>query len=153
MVDAAKGSSLQLSAAELKTMTKWPDAVIYEFLALEDTIITALLRRNNVWTGINEFTNFTALGGPAIKVLKFEGTTGVAAGDTVSIPHGLLDFTKIISLTGTVNDGTTGFVASDPDGANLFSLTYDATNINVVNGAAATAILAQPFAATVIVEA
>ncbi len=35
MVDQFKGSSLQLSAFELRNLTKWPDPVIQEFLSLQ----------------------------------------------------------------------------------------------------------------------
>lgn len=34
----ANGQSLLLSATELKAMTKWPDALIYEFLSLQSSV-------------------------------------------------------------------------------------------------------------------
>jgi len=38
MASSTTPSSLKLSANELRTMTKWPDPVIYEFLALQGAV-------------------------------------------------------------------------------------------------------------------
>jgi hypothetical protein len=83
------------------------------------------------------------------KVLTLTGTTDAVAGNTVSVAHGI-DFNKIISITGIVNDATTIFCPCSPTVTDLFSLTADAVNVNLTNGAAATAILAQPFVITII---
>lgn len=123
----ASKQSLQLSVSEIRAMTKWEDPIILQFLSLINSI--------------------SALGGNNIKTLT--GTTGAAAGDTVSVAH-KIDFTKIISLTAVVNDETTVFCPCSPVAADEYSITADATNVSVTNGASATTILAQPFTITII---
>lgn len=86
-----------------------------------------------------------------IRVVKVTGTTDAAAGNTVSVAHGVT-LAKIILLSVSVSDGTTLFAASSPVAADEFSFTADATNVNVTNGAAATTILAQAFTALIVIE-
>jgi hypothetical protein len=119
--------SLQLSVTEIKSMTKWPDPIVLQFLSLINSI--------------------SALGGNNIKTLR--GTTGAAAGNTVSVAHGI-DPAKIISLTAVVNDGTTVYCPCSPVAADEYSITADVADVKVTNGAAATTILAQLFVVTVI---
>lgn len=113
--------------------------------------LTNLTKSPNTWAVKQTFSGYTALGGTAIKVKKLTGTTDAVAGNTVSVAHGVT-LAKIISLAVFVNDGTTLYAASSPAAADEFSFTADATNVNVINGAAAVSILAQPFVATLIYE-
>lgn len=113
--------------------------------------LTNLTKSPNTWTAKQTFNNYTVLGDAAIKVKKLTGTTDAAAGNTVTVAHGVT-LGKIISLSGGVNDGTTLYCPSSPAAADEFSLTADATNVSVTNGAAATTILNQPFVLTLIYE-
>lgn len=162
---ARDATALDLTAPELRAITKWPEPVIVEFLALvadiaaiDTTIADALaaflielLADPHTWAAKQTFSAYTVLGDASIKVKKLAGTTDAVAGNTVSIAHGVT-LAKIISVTGLVNDGTVMFFPCSPTAADEFSLTADATNVNVINGATATTILAQPFTITVVYE-
>jgi hypothetical protein len=54
MADTTRATALQLSATELKSLTKWPDAVIYEFLSLQAGV-------KNITENINIAINNTAI--------------------------------------------------------------------------------------------
>lgn len=114
-------------------------------------VLANLFKVSHEWGGKQTFNNYTVLGDAAIKVKKLTGTTDAAAGNTVTVAHGVT-LGKIISLSGGVNDGTDFFCPCSPVAADEFSLTADATNVSVTNGAAATTILNQPFVLTLIYE-
>jgi hypothetical protein len=155
--------SLQLSANELRTLTKWSDPVLYQFLsvvqamqdlpadvatAIEEALVAFLLEAHT-WADKQTFNDYTVLGDASVKVKKLTGTTDAVAGNTASVAHGI-DPDSIISITAVVNDGTTVYCPCSPVAADEYSITADATDVNVTNGASATTILARPFVVTVI---
>jgi len=74
---------------------------------------TAKLARGNVGATTQDILTVDAAGyvgigiGPNIKRAKFTGVTGGAAATNTVIPHGLPDYTKIISIEGVVAAGGT----------------------------------------------
>lgn len=130
MPNGARGTQMLLSANELRTMTNWPNPVILEFLSLQSGI---------------------QFDGVFVRAKKLTGTTGPAAGDTVTIAHRVngerIDGIQVMVLAGGVL-----YPPSTPDPATEFTFTADATGINITNGASATTILGQPLKIVLLYE-
>lgn len=105
----------------------------------------------HTWSAKQTFSTYTVLGDASVKVKKLTGTTDALASGVATVAHGVT-LAKIISVWVGVNDGTTLYAPSSDVAANLFVYTTDATNVSIINGAAATAILSQPFVVTIIYE-
>ena len=105
---------------------------------------TVSLGAANTWSAKQTFTDYTDLGGVAIKLTKLSGSTDALAGGTASVAHGLT-LAKVLAVDVLVDASGTVFPPNAPAGADAYSVTVDATNVNVINGAAAVTILSQPF--------
>lgn len=89
--------------------------------------------------------------GVVIRQKIISGTTGVAQGNSVTLAH-LLDSTKIIHLSGTVEYNTGYKVPQEHSGTAgyQFSLALDPTNVTVKNSSANSSnILSKPFKVTI----
>jgi len=113
--------------------------------------LAAIYSAAHTWSAKQTFSGYTVLGDASIKIKKVTGTTAALASGVSSVAHGVT-LAKIISLTVSVNNGTTLFAASSLVATDIFIYTADATNINVINGGLATTVLNQPFTATIIYE-
>jgi hypothetical protein len=96
-----------------------------------------------------EVNGYTKLGtnAPAMKVLKLTGTSAIAQGGSVNIPHGLVA-AKILSVSVTLEYVINGFIPSSYtlNPGYEFYFYYGGTNITVVNMAANSAnILSKPI--------
>jgi len=98
------------------------------------------------------FTGFTTLGdNVAIKKKMIEGTTGLAQGDQVSIPHGITTGTKIISVVGIIFYATGQAVPFNSRQAAYASVcALGITNFTITNEAGNSAgILSKAFRAVI----
>lgn len=124
--------------------------LLHAMLTRLEKVFAVLFTTEHTWTEKQTFDNYTVLGVSSVKVKTVSGATDAIAGNTASVAHGE-DFTKIISVWVGVNDGATLFTQGGAD-ADWFSVTVDATDINVTTGLLATSVLDQPFVATIVYE-
>jgi hypothetical protein len=117
-------------------------------------IMGALTETMRLATGGNlEIARFTKIGelAPAIKTKKLTGTTNAAAGGVANAAHGLT-LAKIIGLQALVGTNPK-LTHGSGTAANLYSVTADATNVIITNGAASGAnVNNQPFSVFVTYE-
>lgn len=106
--------------------------------------LSMMVKQTNVWFKKQTFTDYTDLGGVAIKLIELTGTTDASASGTASVAHGLTA-SQILSVSVQVTAGSTIYLPNSPVSAEEFSVTIDAANINIINGGSATTILDMPL--------
>jgi len=122
---------------------------------------TAKLARGNVGDTTQDILMVDAAGyvgigiGPNIKRAKFTGVTGAAAATNTVIPHGLSDYTKIISIEGVVAaGGTTRLPFNYTDTTQAVGAYATSTDIIVRTGVATnTAVWGKAFVVLITYEA